>query len=110
MEARLTFKVALAAAVGLLAYSSFSGAHAQGFADEPTCYSWNGGHKSAGSFSKCSHWVVQAAAPAPAPVVVPAPVVQAAPVQVMQSCPPPERPPIVRKHKVRPKVICKPVP
>ena len=37
------------------------GAKAQGFVDEPTCYNWEGGHKSAGSFSKCGpRWVVAA--------------------------------------------------
>jgi hypothetical protein len=38
--------VALAFPVGVMA---------QGFTDPgPTCYSWNGGHKSAGSFTQCN--------------------------------------------------------
>lgn len=107
MAARLSFKVAFAAAIGVLAYSVYPGAHAQGFTDEPTCYSWNGGHKSAGSFSKCNHWV--ATAPTAAPVVL-APLAApptVAPVMVpMQSCPPlpvPHRKPIVKR---KPKVQC----
>jgi len=74
---------------------------AQGFADEPTCYSWNGGHKSAGSFSKCPQPFVVAKAPAPppAPVVVPAPVVQALPPVVQQTCAPPPKPVIKPKRK-----------
>lgn len=81
------------------------GANAQGFVDEPTCYSWEGGHKSSGSFSKCSQpWVV-AKAPAPSP---PAPVV-AAPVVQSTVCPPqitvmpePKKPIIKRKPKPAP--------
>lgn len=89
-----------------LAFIAIAPAHAQGFQDEPTCYSWNGGHKSAGSFSKCNHWPVVVAA-APPPAVVPAPVMQASPV-----CPPqiilePEKPK-ARHYKPRPKPVCKP--
>jgi len=58
-------------------------ASAQGFADEPTCYSWEGGHKSSGSFSKCTRWETAKAPTAPPPpVVVPAPVMQT------PACPP----------------------
>jgi hypothetical protein len=82
--------------------------HAQGFVDEPTCYSWEGGHKSAGSFSKCPQpWVVKKVA-APAP---PAPVV-AAPVLQSNVCPPqitvipePRKPKPIIKRKPKP-VIC----
>ncbi len=78
-------------------------AHAQGFVDEPTCYSWEGGHKSAGSFSKCTRWEVAKApvAPPPPPVVVPAPVMQnvVCPPQVILE---PEPKKAVRRH-VRPK-------
>jgi len=81
--------------------------HAAGFADEPTCYSWNGGHKSAGSFSKCTpelqaHVARPVPAPAPTAVVVPPPA-PVAPV-VMQSCPPPPAPkPYLAPKKPRPK-------
>lgn len=58
--------------------------HAQGFQDEPTCYSWNGGDKSSGSFHKCNPaWVIAKAPPKPTP----APVV-ATPVLQSQVCPP----------------------
>lgn len=75
------------------------GVQAQGFADEPTCYSWNGGHKSAGSFSKCPQPFVVAKAPAaaPAPAVVAAPVVPAPIVQ--QTCAPPPKPVVKPKRK-----------
>ncbi len=80
--------------------------HAQGFNDQPTCYSWEGGHKSSGSFSKCPGSIppapVKVAAAAPAAPVVPAPIVQAAPVQ--QTCAPPPKP--VIKPKRKPPVKC----
>jgi hypothetical protein len=71
------------------------------------CYSWNGGHKSAGSFSKCQP-VVQVAiltpmAPPPAPLP---PVVQPSPVMMPMSSPAPApKKPIVRKK--RPAMTCK---
>jgi hypothetical protein len=70
-----------------------------------TCYSWNGGHKSAGSFSKCSTPVIIAIAPAPTP----APLAAAPtpnPVMVpMQTCAPP---PKATRHivKKKPAVKC----
>jgi hypothetical protein len=80
-------------------------AHAQGFQDEPTCYSWNGGHKSAGSFSKCPQPFVVAKAPAPPP----APVVVAPPIMQSTVCPPqvilepePKKAPIKRKPRPAP--------
>jgi hypothetical protein len=97
--------IALALAAGTV--------HAAGFAplrladSGETCYSWEGGHKSAGSFSKCNPAVeVVVLQPMPPP-----PVVAAAPLPApMMSCPPIAEPvprkPIVRKP--RPKVICKP--
>jgi hypothetical protein len=105
----------LALVMGLLvATCSYAG----GFVDEPTCYSWNGGHKSAGSFSKCQPelqaWVKP---PAPPPVAVPAvvtapPVVHASPIMMPQSHPPAK--PIVKKkkpkQKPKPKCICEPLP
>ncbi len=87
-------------------------AFAQGFAPlrlsdtGDTCYSWQGGNFSAGSFSKCQPVVVIAAAP-----VVPAPLAAAptpAPVMMpMQSCPPTAVPrkPII-KPKRKPPVKC----
>jgi hypothetical protein len=83
------------------------GANAGGFTDEPTCYSWNGGHKSAGSFSKCQPelqaWV-KPAPPAPPPVAYSAPVtapvvVHQSPIMMPQSHPIPLKP----KHKPKPK-------
>lgn len=83
-------------------------AQAQGFVDEPVCYSWNGGNFSAGSFSKCRPaWV----APAPKPRIVvtpvpdPAPVAQS-PIMMPMSTPVPKK---IVKAKPKPKVICKPV-
>jgi hypothetical protein len=76
---------------------------AQGFTDEPTCYSWEGGHKSAGSFHKCGpRWETpRKAAPLPAPVVQsPIMMPMAAPV----TCVPPPKPVVTkRKHKPLPK-------
>jgi len=55
-------------------------AYAQGFpsfaSGDSTCYSWNGGNYSAGSFTKCTPVVLVQAKPSP-PVA--APVVQQAP-------------------------------
>jgi len=78
------------------------GVNAQGFTDEPTCYSWNGGHKSAGSFSKCNaelHAHMKPHVPQPAPVAQAAPV-QAPPI-MMPVCqnPPPASVPLKPKHK-----------
>jgi hypothetical protein len=79
------------------------GASAQGFAnnDMGTCYSWNGGNHSSGSFIKCNPELQPikkavvpaplAAAPTPAPMVVP-----------MQSCPPIEVKPRPKVMKKRP--------
>ena len=70
--------------------------------DEPTCYSWSGGHKSAGSFSKCPPpWII-AAKPAPLP-----PPVQPSPVMMPQSAPMASCPPLPTPHK-RPIVKRKP--
>ena len=83
------------------------GAAAQGFiTDDPICYSWNGGHKSAGSFVQCHSWVivqavkpVQPSPPAPAPTIAPSPIMMP-----MQSCPPPPKPVLHKKRK--PPVRC----
>jgi hypothetical protein len=74
-------------------------ASAQGFAnDDFTCYSWEGGHKSAGSFTKCNRWVMPPEKVAP-PVVLP-PMPMAAPI----SCaPPPKVATVKRKKRVIPK-------
>jgi hypothetical protein len=69
--------------LGLVLGLAVSAAGAQGFVDEPTCYSWSGGNKSAGSFSKCNQWKVAAAPPAPPP-----PAVVAAPLMQNTVCPP----------------------
>jgi hypothetical protein len=84
------------------------GANAGGFTDEPTCYSWNGGHKSAGSFSKCNaelHPWVKPHVPPPVPVAqaapVAAPTVHQSPIMMPQSHPKPI--PLKPKHKPKPK-------
>jgi hypothetical protein len=108
---KAVFALALVVAMLILAALTMFApkAHAQGFVDEPTCYSWNGGHKSAGSFSKCPQpWVV-----AKAPAAPPPPVVVAPPVMQNVVCPPqvilePEPKKAVRRHHVRPKPTCKP--
>jgi hypothetical protein len=91
VKTKLGFCLALLAPLGAVAQ----------MVDEPVCYSWEGGHKSAGSFSKCGpRWVIAerkapvvlaplAAPPTPNPVMVP-----------MQSCPPvavPHKRPIVKR-------------
>lgn len=87
----------------LVATCSYAG----GFVDEPTCYSWNGGHKSAGSFSKCTPelqaWVKPAAPPPvaySAPVTAPA-IVHQSPIMMPQSHPKPIH--LKPKHKPKPK-------
>jgi len=83
------------------------GVHAQGFQDEPTCYSWNGGHKSAGSFTKCTPELLAAKKPAP-PVAVAQQ--QAAPAQLppimMPAC---ENPVTPVPQKVKPRPRHKPI-
>jgi hypothetical protein len=82
-----------------------SGAYAQGFADNGmgTCYSWNGGNHSSGSFVKCNAELQPAkkAAVAPAPLAAaPSPMMMP-----MQSCPPvvvPQRKPKVMKKRPPP--------
>jgi len=94
----------------ILAAMVASLANAQGFVDEPTCYTWEGGHKSAGSFTKCpGPWVMPKKAAPPPP---PAPVV-AAPVMQNVVCPPqvilePEPVKKRRHYKPRPRPVCKP--
>lgn len=88
-------------------------AQAQGFVDEPTCYSWSGGYKSSGSFSKCTPELMAAAKPTPPPVAVsapvaPTPVVAPAPMMsplMMPICanPVPLDKPKPKKHKPKPK-------
>jgi hypothetical protein len=77
------------------------GAAAQGFTDEPTCYNWEGGHKSAGSFSKCGpRWEAPVKkAPLPPPVVTsPVMMPMAAPV----TCAPAPKP-VLKKKRPAPK-------
>lgn len=85
-------------------------AQAHGFVDEPTCYSWSGGHKSAGSFTKCTPEmqapkkapeIVVNVAPAPVQVVTPSPV----PPVMMPMCENPKP-----KHKPKPHTYHKPKP
>ncbi len=102
MQSRNLIAVAIlsaAACAHAQPFQSFAGA-------DTTCYNWNGGNFSAGSFSKCRTDVIVAAAPKAVPVT-PAPVALApSPVMMPMSCPPP---PIVtpRKHKPKPKPVCK---
>ena len=82
-------------------------ASAQGFVNEPTCYSWNGGNFSAGSFSKCHNDVIAIATPKAAPLPPP---VQPSPIMMPQSAPvscvPPPR--HIVKRKPKPKAVeCK---
>jgi hypothetical protein len=76
---------------------------AQGFSDHTTCYSWNGGNHSSGSFIQCDTYKVaeKRSAPLPAPVVQsPVMMPMAAPV----TCAPPPKPVVTkRKHKPLPK-------
>jgi len=69
------------------------------------CYSWEGGHKSAGSFSRCQPVVqvavLQPMAPPPAPMVMSSPV---CPPQVILEPEPRKHRPI---RKPRPKAVCK---
>jgi hypothetical protein len=98
-------------AIALALVGSVAGASAAGFAPltptdtGETCYTWEGGHKSAGSYSKCNPTVVIVAAPVvPAPLAAPpTPNAQMVP---MQSCPPiakPHHKPIVKR---KPKIQC----
>ncbi len=100
MQRRNLFAVAILSAAAMAAHAEpfqqFAGA-------DTTCYSWNGGNFSAGSFSKCRTDVVMAAAPPPAPVAVPAQ--QVAPVVIQQSCAPPPAPVLKPKGKPRPKPL-----
>ncbi len=76
-------------------------------ADEgEVCYSWEGGHKSAGSYSRCQP-TVQVAVLQP---IAPPPVVEAAPLAAPPVCPPqisvmpePKKPRILRKRPPVPK-------
>jgi hypothetical protein len=65
-----------------------------------TCYTWEGGRGSAGSFTKCSPQVSVAAAPKLPPPVVASPVMmpQSAPI----TCAPPPKP-ILHKKRPAPK-------
>lgn len=95
----------LAAALALVAMVGPPIVAAQGFVDEPLCYSWEGGHKSAGSFSKCNGpWVV-AQKPKPQVVAAPAPMPQIAPSPIMMpmtTCAPPPKP-VLKKKRPPPK-------
>jgi hypothetical protein len=77
-----------------------AGAHAQGFADSTgTCYSWNGGNHSSGSFIKCNGPDLK---PAPQRVaaVLPAPQIAPSPIMAPQvSCVPPPKPVVKPKRK-----------
>lgn len=79
--------------------------HAQGMEDSPTCWSWNGGNHSSGSFIKCTP-EMKAAAKAVA-ATIPAPLAaQPQPQMVMVPLKP--MPPVVPKRKPKPRLICRP--
>lgn len=94
------------------------GSYAQGFQDEPTCYSWSGGHKSSGSFSKCGSELQALAKKPEPPVVAPTPVAVLAPAPVAAPIPPqivtcvfpePAKPapaPFKPRPKAKPKQTC----
>ena len=79
------------------------GASAQGFGSldaGDTCYSWEGGHKSAGSFSKCQPNIRVVVQAPPAPVAV-APQIAPSPIMMPMTCAPEPKATrhIVRKRK-----------
>jgi hypothetical protein len=86
-------------------------AHAGGFASlrlsdsGETCYSWNGGNFSAGSFSKCQPSVevvvLQPVAPPPAPMALQSPVCP--PTLILE--PEPKKKRVIR-HRPKPKATC----
>jgi hypothetical protein len=97
--------MAIACIAGMVALAfAVRPAHAQGFTDDPVCYSWNGGNFSAGSFSKCTHNPPAVAAAAP-PAPLPPPVVQS-PIMMPMSAPPP-KPVFKPKRKPKPAMTCK---
>lgn len=91
-----------AAVIAVVTCAAIPCAKAAGFADSGvTCYSWNGGNYSSGSFSKCSDAWVVAAKPAP---VVPAPLAApptVTPVMIPMTCAPPPKP-VLHKKKPAP--------
>ena len=96
--------IGLAAATwGVIGLLGVAVARAQGFQDEPTCYSWNGGDKSSGSFGKCNPvWVVPAKKTAPPAVqtsMVATPVVPVCPPQITVIPEPKKAQPVKRKPK-----------
>jgi hypothetical protein len=75
-------------------------ASAQSLGDHTTCYSWNGGNHSSGSFIQCDTWTVPqkkvAVAPLPPPVVA-SPIMM--PMSAPVTCVPPPKP-VVQKKRV----------
>lgn len=102
MKTKLGFLVALLVPLGALA---------GGFAPltmsdtGETCYAWEGGHKSAGSYSKCGPVVVIAAAPKLPPPVVASPIMM--PMSAPVTCAPPPKPVVTKKRHYKPKPVCK---
>ncbi len=94
----------------LIALALLAGAaHAQTFASfsqTTTCYGWNGGNFSAGSFSQCRTDMV--AVPAPKPIPVTPVALAPSPIMAPMSCPPIAEPakPKVYKPKPKPKTVC----
>lgn len=75
------------------------GASAQGFYESDTCYTWQGGNFSAGSFTKCNPpWIIVKAEPKVVATPVAQPVIQPSPVMMPITCAP-EPKPVIRKKK-----------
>jgi hypothetical protein len=99
--------------VALLAMGAYNVAHAAEVVpmeDSPTCWSWNGGNHSSGSFIKCTPEMraaaKQVAATIPAPLAAqPQPgmvMVPMAPLPMVHHLQP-------RKRKPKPRMICRPL-
>ena len=98
MRAAIATAVALMAPLAASAQGGFGG-----FDAGDVCYSWEGGHKSAGSFSRCQPNIRITVQPAPLP-----PPVAQSPIMMPMSTPAPPPKPIFKKRKPKPKLICRP--
>ena len=100
----MTHETQLKAIIGMVGFALalvVLDANAQGFADNTgTCYSWNGGNHSSGSFVKCNGPDMK---PAPQRVVaapVPTPQIAPSPIMAPQvTCAPPPKPVVKPKRK-----------
>ena len=101
MNVNLT-RALLVASIAIWGVVFYRAASAQTLGDHTTCYSWNGGNHSSGSFIQCDTWKapVKVAAVLPPPVQ-PSPVMM--PMSAPVTCAPPPKP-VLHKHK--PKKQC----